>query len=235
VIKQGYIERNFHPKILFRDVREFIPEDATTATTAYGAVETIPAGLDMLIAGFVCKDLSQMNNSKKSLDSGGASGDTFRAIYTYADRFRPKIVLLENVKDTTKIWEDLVAQWDAIGYDATWDIFDTKNFYLPQTRLRMYMIAIDRESYGPNAKEAGDVWQASMLSLKRQCSSPYEAFLADLQQESSSHSALLSEHDWALCKLRYDHIRSKEQLGTRPLTRWHENGTIRYVLEPHFF
>jgi site-specific DNA-cytosine methylase len=111
VIKQGYIERNFHPKILFRDVREFIPEDATTATTAYGAVETIPAGLDILIAGFVCKDLSQMNNSKKSLDSGGEPGDTFRAIYTYADRFRPMIVLLENVKGTTKIWEDLVAQW----------------------------------------------------------------------------------------------------------------------------
>jgi site-specific DNA-cytosine methylase len=200
VIKQGYIERNFPPKILFRDVREFIPENATTATTAYGAVETIPAGLDILIAGFVCKGLSQMNNSKKSLDSGGESGDTFRAIYNYADRFRPMIVLLENVKGKEEIWKDLVAKWDAIGHDATWGIFDTKNFYLPQTRTRMYMIAIDRKSYGQNATKAGAVWKASMASLKRQCSSPYKAFLTNLLQEPSSHSGLLSEYDWALCK-----------------------------------
>jgi hypothetical protein len=78
--KQAFIERNFHPPILFRDVREFIPEDNTEATTAYGAKKSIPADIDILIAGFVCKDLSRLNNKGKTLDDHGESGDTWRAV-----------------------------------------------------------------------------------------------------------------------------------------------------------
>ena len=228
VFKQAYIERNFQPKILFRDVRDFLLPDAQTATTAYGAEVEIPAQIDILIAGFVCKDLSRLNNKGRSLDSGGESGDTWLAVYTYADRFRPGVVLLENVKATKKTWESIVSQWDEIDYEAAWLWRDTKNYYLPQTRERMYMIAIDRRQHGKGTKEAAKQWQDVMESLERQCSSPYEAFLAESLQEPSDYSTLLSEPDWALCKLRYDHIRSERRLGIlRPITRWSENGTVR--------
>ncbi|KAJ4375110.1 hypothetical protein N0V83_002194 [Neocucurbitaria cava] len=228
VIKQGYIERNFQPDILFRDIRDFIHENVTTATTAYGAEVPIPTGLDILIAGFVCKDLSRMNNNGKNLDSDGESGDTWRAVYTYVKRFRPSIVLLENVKAKTSTWDDVVSRWDKIGYEAAWVYCDTKNYYLPQTRERMYMIAVERTRLGKHAATAVDGWKNLMKGLRRQCSSPYEAFLPDLMQESSEYSALASEQDWALCKLRYDHIRSDERLGIlRTLTRWSEDGTER--------
>ena len=231
IIKQGYIERNFQPEILFRDIRDFIREDVTTATTAYGAEVSIPTRLDILIAGFVCKDLSRMNNYGKDLDGDGESGDTWRAVYTYVKRFRPSIVLLENVKAKTSTWDDVVSRWDKIGYEATWVYCDTKNYYLPQTRERMYMMAVERSRLGKNAAAAVGEWKNLMKELRRQCSSPYEAFLSGLVQEPSEYGALASEQDWGLCKLRYDHIRSDERLGIlRTLTRWSENGSERYVL-----
>ena len=107
-------------------------------------------------------------------------------------------------------------------------IRDTKQHYLPQTRQRMYMIAINRNLYGKNAAKAVSEWKSSMMKLQRQCSSPYEAFLTSVPQDPIDYNALPSEYDWALCKLRYDHIWTEQRLGTmRPITQWSENGTLR--------
>ncbi|KAF9696594.1 hypothetical protein EKO04_005577 [Ascochyta lentis] len=225
--KQAYIERNFHPPILFRDVRQLGDDTATTATTAYGAEEQIPGNLDILIAGFVCKDLSSLNSRKKTVDDQGETGDTWRAIYYYAKRFQPSIVLLENVRSDKNVWNDVVSRWSKIGYEAAWVYCDTKNYYLPQTRERMYMIAINRKLYGKGVEDAAAQWQLTMEKLQRQCSSPYEAFLVDLPVSVVNHSTLSSEPEWSLCKLRYDQIRSEQRLGIRrPITRWSENGTL---------
>lgn len=113
--KQAYIERNFHPPILFRDVRQLGDEDATTATTAYGAEEESPGDLDVLVAGFVCKDLSSLNSRKRTVDDQGETGDTWRAIYYYVKRFQPSIILLENVKSDKRMWDDVVSRWSTIG------------------------------------------------------------------------------------------------------------------------
>lgn len=226
--KQAYIERNFRPRILFRDVRELGEENATTATTAYGADEPIPGNLDILVAGFVCKDLSSLNSKRKTVDDQGETGDTWRAIYHYAKHFQPGIVLLENVKSTGSVWDDVVIRWSNIGYEAAWMYCDSKAYYIPQTRERMYMIAINRKKYSGDASKVATAWKSSMTKLKRQCSSHYEAFLAKLPAATADHSAMTSDSSWELCKLRYDQIRSEEGLGTRrPLTQWSESGTLK--------
>ncbi|KAH7118782.1 hypothetical protein B0J11DRAFT_75237 [Dendryphion nanum] len=225
--KQGFIERNFQPKILFRDVREFISQDAT-ATTAYGADVTIPQNLDILVAGFVCKDLSRLNNKRKSLEDEGESGDTWNAVYNYSKRFRPSVVLIENVKSTSEFWDSFKSKWKKIGYESTWHICDTKHYYLPQTRQRMYMIAINQELFGPGADKAASEWKGTMTGLQRACSSPFEAFLSTEYFSHSDYVSRLNESDWVLCKLRYDTIRSDERLGRRnPISQWSENGSIR--------
>lgn len=224
--KQAFIERNWAPELLFRDIREFIQEGATTATTAYGAVETIPGNVDFMIAGFSCKNLSRQNNHQKSLKENGESGETWMAVYEYSRRFRPSVVLLENVKSKASVWDDVVSQWSDIGYEAAWLYCDTKRYYYPQTRERMYMIAIDRRESGKKASQAVENWKQAMRKLERPCSSSYETFLADFPRGSVDHSPLTSEWAWELCKLRYDHMRSELGLGVkRPCTKWSENGT----------
>jgi hypothetical protein len=64
--KQAYIERNFHPPILFRDIRE-LGDDM--AYTAYGALVDVPnkeGDVDLLVAGTSCVDYSNLNNKQAS-------------------------------------------------------------------------------------------------------------------------------------------------------------------------
>ena len=63
--KQAYIERNFSPPILFRDIRELKDEQAYTA---YGALVDVPGNVDMLIAGTSCVDYSNLNNEQMGLN-----------------------------------------------------------------------------------------------------------------------------------------------------------------------
>ncbi len=92
--KQAYIERNFAPPILFRDIREL---DEDQATTAYGALVDVPGHCDMLIAGTSCVDYSNLNNEQKEITEQGESGQTFRGMMTWVQRKQPPVVILENV------------------------------------------------------------------------------------------------------------------------------------------
>jgi site-specific DNA-cytosine methylase len=184
----------------------------------------------MFIGGFVCKDLSSLNSYKKDIDENGQTGETWKAMLEYSRKNRPTIVLIENVRGEKKIWEYIVSEWAAAGYEATWHYRDTKDYYLPQTRLRMYMIAVNREMFGTHAAQAVANWKTSMVTLQRPCSTPFEAFLKGTATECSNIFALppKSEPAWVQCKLKYDRIRSEQRLGIkRPVTRWSENGTLR--------
>ena len=81
--KQAYIERNFSPPLLFRDIRELGKEKATTA---YGGLAEVPGNCDLLVAGTSCVDYSNLNNEKKGLDDGGESGQTFTGMMNWVDR-----------------------------------------------------------------------------------------------------------------------------------------------------
>ena len=89
------------------------------------------------------------------------------------------------------------------------------------------MIAVDKRALGEGADVAVAQWKDIMSKLRRNCSSPYEAFLKHLSPDATNYSKAKTEPDWGLCKLRNDEIRSKERLGTnRPLTRRSESGFV---------
>jgi site-specific DNA-cytosine methylase len=64
----------------------------------FGSKAKLSADLDILVAGFVYKDISPLNNSRKSLQQRGESGPTFFSIYEYINKAKPKMVLFENFK-----------------------------------------------------------------------------------------------------------------------------------------
>lgn len=178
--KQAYIERNFAPPLLFRDIREL---DGDEATTAYGAVRPVPGGVDVLIAGTSCVDYSNLNNQSKTIEQKGESGQTFWGMLGWVRRHRPPIVIQENVCSAP--WESMVKYYAQEGYMATYLRVDTKNHYIPHTRTRVYLLAVDTR-----AEPAADAikklksraeelprWQASINELSRPASSALEAFL----------------------------------------------------------
>ena len=136
--KQAYIERNFAPPILFRDIREL---DREAATTAYGAMQPVPGDVDILIAGTSCVDYSNLNTKQKGIDQKGESGQTFWGMLGWVKRHRPPMVIQENVCGAP--WEQMVNYYGKEGYSATFLRVDTKQHYVPHTRTRVYLLAID--------------------------------------------------------------------------------------------
>ena len=135
--KQAYIERNFSPPILFRDIRELGNEKATTA---YGGLVEVPGNCDLLVAGTSCVDYSNLNNEKKGLDDGGESGQTFKGMMDWVDRTQPPVVILENVCGAP--WDLICQRWNQHGYLSTHIRVDSKFHYIPHTRTRVYLIAV---------------------------------------------------------------------------------------------
>ncbi|OBT84724.1 hypothetical protein VE02_06091 [Pseudogymnoascus sp. 03VT05] len=198
--KQAYIERNFSPPIIFRDIKELSIPGAVDATTAYGSKAKIPNNIDILITGFSCVDFSGLNSTKRVIEECGESGDTFFAMRDYARIFRPKIIILENVMGAP--WLRISDYMAAIGYACKHHFVDTKNYYVPHTRQRGYMMCIDmydkvkkdkRNStekklvkdleFGEYMKKFGqnaiETYSKRMDFFKRPASSSVEAFLLD--------------------------------------------------------
>lgn len=107
----------------------------------------------MLIAGTSCVDYSSLNRNRQDLESLGESGRTFFGTLVYMKENRPLIVIFENVGNApflTKIISGVEKKGmnqyiHEVGYATRYIKLDTKNFYIPHTRVRGYMICIEMQ------------------------------------------------------------------------------------------
>ena len=226
--KQAYIERNFSPPLLFRDVCEL---GNTHAHTAYGSLAPVPGDVDLLIAGTSCVDYSNLNNEKQDIDAQGESGRTFRGMMSWVKNHKPPIVILENVCGAP--WERVKQYFHREGYSAEYMRVDTKNYYIPHTRTRVYLVAVnEKQSSIPAA------WKTKVIQMQRPWSSPLDAFLlaSDDPRIHQARERLVRESfngvdrrtgrtDWGRCESRHQRARLEEALGSkRPLTNWEDGG-----------
>ncbi|KAH0194533.1 hypothetical protein KCU70_g445, partial [Aureobasidium melanogenum] len=237
--KQAYIERNFRPPIIFRDITEITNNRKGMATTAYGGRAKIPGDVDMVIAGTACVDFSNLNNNKKTLEERGESGDTFAAVLAYAKEYRPTMLVLENVYGAP--WDKMLAEYEEYDYVSAGVLVDSKNYYLPQTRQRGYMVCVDKnklEACNIDPADFKESFYERMADFKRPVSSPFSSFilpnddpLVTRASQSMARQSLLDaslrEVDWARCEIRHINYRREKELGiSRPVTNWQESGTL---------
>ena len=247
--KQAYIERNFRPPFLFRDVCElgdaeayvllldtFVESDMLASTTAYGALAPVPGDVDLLVAGTSCVDYSNLNNEKKGIDAGGESGRTFQGMMSWVTNHRPPLVILENVCSAP--WEKVKEYFERKKYSAEFMRLDTKHFYIPHTRTRVYLLAVDKRLSQLPAE-----WKDCVThKLKRHASSTLDAFLLPsddlrihqaremLVQGSGKSDTRTGRIDWTRCESRHARARLEEGLGPkRPLTNWEEGELLVLV------
>ncbi|KAH7356500.1 hypothetical protein BKA65DRAFT_547896 [Rhexocercosporidium sp. MPI-PUGE-AT-0058] len=254
--KSAFIERNFSPGMSARDITEILSQRAKDPqrntewyyTTAYGGRAKIPGDLDLLIAGFCCDDFSNLNSHRKKLNEKGESGDTFFAVLEYVDRYRPKMVVLENVNSApwldSKVDEGEKSKWgekvigidkhfEDLGYVVSYMKLDTKQFYVPHTRERCYMVCV--LSNGPDHIIASLKARAQSLptlvnSLKRFASVPIQALMSDFDSPLLDLSAReevkpRAAVTWDACRLNHQKYVEVNRLGSRhPITHWDELG-----------
>ncbi|KAG6827082.1 hypothetical protein H0H92_013265 [Tricholoma furcatifolium] len=227
--KQAYIERNFKPPLLFRDVCELGNDEAHTA---YGALAPVPGDVDILIAGTSCVDYSNLNTQKQDIEANGESGRTFRGMMFWVNKHKPPLVILENVCSAP--WDKVQKYFEDNNYSAAHQRVDTKQYYIPHTRTRGYLVAVNEEE-----SNIPSVWTDLVKNkLKRPASSTLDAFLlpsddprihqARQKLVQESYNALdrrTGRTDWSRCESRHQRARLEEALGAkRPLTSWDEGG-----------
>lgn len=218
-----------------------------SSTTAYGGKSKIPGNLDILIAGFCCDDFSSLNSHRKNLNEQGESGDTFFSVLEYVNRYRPKIVILENIGSAPWLHSKLDKNdahqtgldkhFQDLGYVTSYMKLDTKDFYLPHTRQRGYMACVLRENFKHGQATLDTLartFPTLVTKLERQASVPMETLMLDFDSpllganEKANEEKKRAPTAWKKCKVGHKLYRDSLGLGQkRPMTFWELDGDMR--------
>ena len=242
-MKQAWIERNFGPKQIFRDVTDFTAHqrDPTNKelypVTAYGSRSKPEKDVHMLIAGPSCVDYSSLNKNKETGGSqgNGESARTFAGIVAYAKTYKPVLLIVENVSSAP--WADIREIWNKVGYACVSVTVDTLNYCLPQTRKRGYLFGVNKKAArraGFKINAALQQWVLEMSEFQRRASSPYTDFALKEDDPRLFVAKHLEEHvsekqsstAWEACKQRHVKLRAEQKLGNaHPYTNRGEDPT----------
>lgn len=118
--------------------------------------------IDLICAGFPCQSFS-IAGRRRGFDD--VRGTLFFEIARIASYKKPAYMLLENVPgllshDSGRTFATILNVLSELGYDVVWQVLNSKDFGVPQSRKRVYLICYLREKctaeifsfHGTNAK-----------------------------------------------------------------------------------
>lgn len=175
-------------------------------------------------------ELTAKRNSKNT------STTTFAAAMNFLRERQPKIAIFENVESAP--WPSVLEYvLPLCGYAGTVQKLDTKNYYLPQTRSRAYLIAFSHEFFGVNgAKALCGLVGAKVKKLEYRYSSSVTDFLLSVnshelhrarnEMELASQMTREKDTDWSFSKSRHTAFRRLMGIpDDRRWLRWSETGS----------
>ena len=129
---------------------------------------------DILCAGFPCQSFS-ISGDMKGLDDN--RGRLFYDIVRIAQYHQPYVLLLENVKniltvDDGKVIQTIETKLDEIGYTLQKHILNASHFGIPQSRERVYFVALRKKipkgklSYAPPKPSFKKIYLENILEKK---------------------------------------------------------------------
>lgn len=152
--QKSYIAMH-HPKeseVFFTDVRTIEPTDMPEC--------------DCYCFGFPCQSFSIAGSRGGFSDTRGT---LFFEVMRIAEARKPPILLAENVKgllnhDNGDTFEIILRTMDELGYDAEWQVLNSKDHGVPQNRERVFIVGHLRGGSGREVFPlAGDSREASEL------------------------------------------------------------------------
>jgi len=121
----------------------------------YGDITTINADrlpdFECLVGGFPCQAFS-IAGKRKGFDD--TRGTLFFDLARILRAKRPQLFVFENVKgllshDNGQTFRVIISTIDELGYDAQWQVINSKNHGVPQNRERIYIVGHLRGSPRP--------------------------------------------------------------------------------------
>ena len=107
--------------------------------------------VDIICGGFPCQAFSIAGKRKGFLDE--TRGTLFFEIARAAKEIQPPLLFLENVKgllsnDRGRTFRTILSTLAELGYDAEWQLLNSKDFGVPQNRERVFIIGHLRGTSG---------------------------------------------------------------------------------------
>ncbi len=104
--------------------------------------------IDLICGGFPCQPFSIANCRNYGFDD--PRGTLFFEIARIAAAKRPAYLLLENVPnllshDSCRTFATILNALSELGYDVAWQVLNSKDFGVPQSRKRVYIVGYLRE------------------------------------------------------------------------------------------
>lgn len=98
--------------------------------------------VDVICGGFPCQAFSVAGNRRGFEDTRGT---LFFEIARAAKQIQPQYLFLENVKgllshDKGETFRVILSTLDELGYDAEWQVLNSKDFGVPQNRERVFIV-----------------------------------------------------------------------------------------------
>lgn len=114
-------------ELYFDDARKIVPEQLPD--------------FDLLVGGFPCQSFS-IAGARKGFDD--TRGTLFFEIARIASVKKPKYLFLENVPgllnhNQGRTFETILRTLDGLGYNVCWQVLNSKNFGVPQSRNRVFI------------------------------------------------------------------------------------------------
>lgn len=102
---------------------------------------------ELLVGGFPCQPFSYAGSHLGFSDN---RGNLFFAMARIIKAKRPNFLIFENVKgllshDEGRTFRQILVTLDELGYNVEWRVFNTKDFGVPQSRERVYIVGYSRE------------------------------------------------------------------------------------------
>jgi len=121
-------ERNLGEHIICGDIKD--------------AIDSIPAGVDVVMGGFPCQDIS-ING--KMLGIKGRRSCLYTYIVDAVKKLQPKVFVAENVgslmmKQNEYSFKTILADFQSLGYDITYHVYHAEEYGVPQTRERIIFV-----------------------------------------------------------------------------------------------
>ena len=125
---------------------------------------------ELLVGGFPCQSFSIAGKRGGFSDTRGT---LFFEIVRIAQKKRPRLLLLENVKgllshNSGSTFGVILQTLDEIGYDCQWQVLNSKNFRVPQNRERVFIIGHLRGTRRPEVFPIGETNKIHSFTLTGQ-------------------------------------------------------------------
>ncbi|KZK10652.1 DNA cytosine methyltransferase [Lactococcus cremoris] len=128
---------------------------------------TLRGTVELICGGFPCQSFSIAGKRKGFLDE--TRGTLFFEIARAAEQIKPRTLFLENVRgllshDKGRTFRTIISTLNELGYDAEWQILNSKNFGVPQNRERVFIIGHLR---GERGREVFPITRENSGAIKR--------------------------------------------------------------------